>query len=72
MPKYNSRKIVAKNEKIRRVVETLIDGTVSDDGTGYFRSFITPCLMVLIGTLLIILSHRRFGKLCSGKVESQS
>ena len=23
--------------KIRRVVETLIDGTVSDDGTGYFR-----------------------------------
>ncbi|NLK71304.1 MAG: glycogen/starch/alpha-glucan phosphorylase [Clostridiales bacterium] len=37
MPKYNSRKIVAKNEKIRRVVETLIDGTVSDDGTGYFR-----------------------------------
>ncbi len=37
MPKYDSRKVMAKNEKIRRVVDTLIDGTVSDDGTGYFR-----------------------------------
>lgn len=37
MPKYNSRKVIAKNERIRRVVDTLIDGTVSDDGTGYFR-----------------------------------
>ncbi len=37
MPKYDSRKVMAKNEKIRRVVDSLIDGTVSDDGTGYFR-----------------------------------
>ncbi|MCD7958810.1 MAG: glycogen/starch/alpha-glucan phosphorylase [Ruminococcus sp.] len=36
-PTYDSRKIFAENEKIRRVVETLIDGTVSDGGTGAFR-----------------------------------
>ncbi|MCM1227128.1 MAG: glycogen/starch/alpha-glucan phosphorylase [Clostridium sp.] len=37
MPEYNSRKLMAENEKIRRVVSTLIDGTVSDGGTGVFR-----------------------------------
>lgn len=37
MPKYNSRKLFAENEKIRKVVNTLIDGTVSDGGTGAFR-----------------------------------
>lgn len=37
MPKYDSRKLLSENPKIRRVVETLIDGTVSDGGTGYFR-----------------------------------
>ena len=37
MPEYNSRKLISENEKIRKVVSTLIDGTVSDGGTGYFR-----------------------------------
>lgn len=37
MPKYNSRKVLSENPKIRQVVQTLIDGTVSDGGTGYFR-----------------------------------
>lgn len=37
MPSYDSRKIFAENEKIRRVVETLIDGTFSDGGSGDFR-----------------------------------
>ncbi|MDR0983807.1 MAG: glycogen/starch/alpha-glucan family phosphorylase [Ruminococcus sp.] len=30
---YDPREILAENEKIRRVVQTLIDGTVSDGGT---------------------------------------
>ena len=37
MPDYSSRRLFADNEKIRRVVSTLIDGTVSDGGTGDFR-----------------------------------
>ncbi len=37
MPEYNSRKLLSENERIRRVVSTLIDGTVSDGGTGVFR-----------------------------------
>ncbi|MCD7781565.1 MAG: glycogen/starch/alpha-glucan phosphorylase [Methanosphaera sp.] len=37
MPNYDSRKIYAENKKIQRVVSTLIDGTVSDGGTGIFR-----------------------------------
>lgn len=37
VPTYDSRKIFAENEKIRRVVETLIDGTFSDGGSGDFR-----------------------------------
>ncbi len=34
---YSSRRVMAANPKIARVVRTLIDGTVSDDGTGEFR-----------------------------------
>lgn len=34
---YDPRYLVEKNEKIGRVVRTLIDGTVSDGGTGVFR-----------------------------------
>lgn len=43
MPEYDPRKLLSENEKIRRVVSTLIDGTVSDgglksdDGTSVFR-----------------------------------
>ena len=37
MPEYNSRKLMAENPKIRQVVETLINGTVSDGGSGDFR-----------------------------------
>ncbi len=37
MPEYNSRKLLSENERIRKVVSTLIDGTVSDGGTGVFR-----------------------------------
>ncbi len=34
---YSSRTVMAKNPMIARVVKTLIDGTVSDGGTGEFR-----------------------------------
>lgn len=37
LPEYNSRKLFSSNEKIRRVVSTLIDGTVSDGASGDFR-----------------------------------
>ena len=37
MPDYDPRKISENNEKIKRVVNTLIDGTLSDGGTGIFR-----------------------------------
>ncbi|MGN0647607.1 MAG: glycogen/starch/alpha-glucan family phosphorylase, partial [Oscillospiraceae bacterium] len=37
MPEYCSRAVFAKDERIARVVRTLIDGTVSDGGTGEFR-----------------------------------
>ena len=37
MPDYDPREISEKNEKIRRVLNTLIDGTLSDGGTGIFR-----------------------------------
>ncbi len=37
VPTYDSRKLFAENKKMRRVVETLIDGTVTDGGTGDFR-----------------------------------
>ena len=34
---YSSRTVMSKDPRIARVVKTLIDGTVSDDGTGEFR-----------------------------------
>ncbi len=37
MKTYDPREITENNEKIGRVVRTLIDGTVSDGGTGIFR-----------------------------------
>lgn len=37
MPNYDSRKLYAENKKIQMVVSTLIDGTVSDGGSGVFR-----------------------------------
>lgn len=37
VPEYESRKVFAENPKIKKVVSSLIDGTVSDGGTGDFR-----------------------------------
>ncbi len=37
MQDYCSRKVMAENPKLAKVVRSLIDGTVSDDGTGEFR-----------------------------------
>lgn len=37
MPAYDSRKQFAENPMIKKVVSSLIDGTVSDGGTGGFR-----------------------------------
>ena len=37
VPTYESRKIFAENKKIHKVVSSLIDGTVSDGGSGDFR-----------------------------------
>ncbi|MGN1339596.1 MAG: glycogen/starch/alpha-glucan phosphorylase [Oscillospiraceae bacterium] len=37
MPTYDPRKIYAENKKIARVLNTLIDGTFSDGGSGSFR-----------------------------------
>ena len=37
MPNYDPRGICENNERIKRVVSTLIDGTVSDGGTGLFQ-----------------------------------
>lgn len=34
---YNPKKIYESNPRIKRVVDTLIDGTLSDDGTGLFK-----------------------------------
>ncbi|MBQ9956546.1 MAG: glycogen/starch/alpha-glucan phosphorylase [Ruminococcus sp.] len=44
VPEYDSRKAFAENDKIRRVVSTLIDGTVSDGGSGDFRELYTSLL----------------------------
>ena len=43
-PTYDSRRIFAENSKIRRVVSSLIDGTVSDGGSGDFRELYTSLL----------------------------
>lgn len=37
VPVYDSRKILAENDKLRKVVQTLMDGTFSDGGSGDFK-----------------------------------
>ena len=37
MPEYDSRKVFAQDAMIKKVVSSLIDGTVSDGGSGDFR-----------------------------------
>lgn len=37
VPEYDSRAILAKDDRIRRVVQTLMDGTFSDGGSGDFK-----------------------------------
>ena len=44
VPDYDSRKIFSSNEKIKKVVSTLIDGTVSDGGSGDFLELYTSLL----------------------------
>ena len=44
VPEYDSRKVFAEDEMIRRVVSSLIDGTVSDGGSGDFRELYTALL----------------------------
>lgn len=44
VPDYDSRKVFASNPMIRKVVSTLIDGTVSDGGSGDFRELYTSLL----------------------------
>lgn len=41
---YCPKKIYAENERIRRVLDTLIDGTFSDGGTGMFRELYNSIL----------------------------
>ena len=44
VPEYDSRKIFAENPMIRKVVSALIDGSVSDGGSGDFRELYTALL----------------------------
>ncbi len=44
VPDYDSRKVFAENKMIKRVVSSLIDGTVSDGGSGDFRELYTALL----------------------------
>lgn len=44
MPVYDSRKLFSSNDMVRKVVSTLIDGTVSDGGSGDFRELYTSLL----------------------------
>lgn len=44
VPEYDSRKVFAENPMIKKVVSSLIDGTVSDGGTGDFRELYTSLL----------------------------
>lgn len=37
MPEYSSRKILSEDDTMRKVVETLIDGTFDDGGSGDFK-----------------------------------
>ena len=43
-PTYDSRKVFSENKKIKKVVSSLIDGTVSDGGSGDFRELYTSLL----------------------------
>lgn len=44
VPEYDSRKVFASNPMIKKVVSSLIDGTVSDGGSGDFRELYTSLL----------------------------
>lgn len=44
VPEYDSRRKFAENSMIRRVVSALIDGSVSDGGSGDFRELYTSLL----------------------------
>lgn len=44
IPEYESRRTFAENLKIKAVVSSLIDGTVSDGGSGDFRELYTSLL----------------------------
>ena len=44
VPEYDSRKVFAENLMIKKVVSSLIDGTVSDGGSGDFRELYTSLL----------------------------
>lgn len=44
VPTYDSRKVFSENKKIKKVVSSLIDGTVSDGGSGNFRELYTSLL----------------------------
>ncbi len=44
IPEYESRRTFAENSKIKAVVSSLIDGTVSDGGSGDFRELYTSLL----------------------------
>ena len=44
VPEYDSRKVFAENLMIKKVVSSLLDGTVSDGGSGDFRELYTSLL----------------------------
>ena len=44
VPEYDSRKKFASSDMIKKVVSSLIDGTVSDGGSGDFRELYTALL----------------------------
>ena len=44
VPEYDSRAVFASDPMIKRVVSSLIDGTVSDGGSGDFRELYTALL----------------------------
>ncbi|MDE5770711.1 MAG: glycogen/starch/alpha-glucan phosphorylase [Ruminococcus sp.] len=44
VPEYDSRKVFASNAMIKKVVSSLIDGSVSDGGSGDFRELYTSLL----------------------------
>ena len=44
LPDYDSRRTFAENKRIKKVVSSLIDGSVSDGGSGDFRELYTSLL----------------------------